>query len=405
MVKLVDRVGLAAPSDNDLEELMERFDTAGDGSVGWKEFVSESFAGGSAGGGEELEAVSRFKSMVRKCIRKGVDYRAAFERLDEGFKGSLSLIDFKSALQELGSGLTEGETNALALKFRSPASARRGEEGDSARVVLYLELLHSLVPVREVEWEEPDGWRIEEKLRSMIKNRFEFWVPGKLKKAFKFFDRPTPRGRIGVDQLSDGLKRLKAFRLSASQEKRLFDIMDLSGEGRVTYSDFVTFVRDANYNDVCMKVIAELGKATVRWSEVKKGLEKKDDNGSGVVSMKVFKDAMDKLGVTLSKADCLRLVLRFDEEGQNVSISKFIDFVKNGGKRKNLDGDDVMDDEDDDDDDDDDLSDDDNEDDDKAGKKAGAGKKQKVAKLMKKLKAKVRARESRLHVDIQYCRM
>ncbi|GMH78351.1 hypothetical protein TL16_g07766 [Triparma laevis f. inornata] len=319
MVKLVNRISLAAPSDNDLEELMERFDTAGDGSVGWKEFVSESFAGGGAGAGEELEAVSRFKTMVRKCIRKGVDYRAALERLDEDFKGSLTMIDFKSALQELGGGLTEGETNALALKFRSPASARRGESGDSARIVLYLELLHSLVPVREVEWEEPDGWRIEEKLRSMIKNRFEFWVPGKLKKAFKFFDRPTPRGRIGVDQLSDGLKRLKAFRLSASQEKKLFDIMDLSGEGRVTYSDFVTFVRDANNSDVCMKVIADLGKATVRWSEVKKTLEKKDSNGSGVVSVKDFKEAMEKLGVSISKSDCMRLLLsgeKFFDQGE-----------------------------------------------------------------------------------------
>ena len=392
MVRLVDRVGLAAPSDNDLDELMERFDTAGDGSVGWKEFVSESFAGGCAGAGEELEAVSRFKTMVRKCIRKGIDYRAAFERLDEGFKGSMSLIDFKSALQELGGGLTEGETNALALKFRSPASARRGEEGESARVVLYLELLHSLVPVREVEWEEPDGWRIEEKLRSMIKNRFEFWVPGKLKKAFKYFDRPTPRGRIGVDQLSDGLKRLKAFRLSASQEKKLFDIMDLSGEGRVTYSDFVTFVRDANYNDVCMKLIAEFGKATIRWSEVKKSLEKRDDNGSGVVSMNDFKDVMEKLGVSLSKADCLRLVLRFDEEeNQNVNVSKFVDFVKNGGKRKNFDGDDFVDDEEDEDEDD--LYSDD-DDGDKADRRK-AGEKQKVAKLMKKLRAKVQAAEDK----------
>ncbi|GMH97812.1 hypothetical protein TrST_g7069 [Triparma strigata] len=386
MVKLVNRINLAAPSDNDLEELMERFDTAGDGSVGWKEFVSESFAGGGSGAGEELEAVSRFKTMVRKCIRKGVDYRAAFERLDEGFKGSLTMIDFKSALQELGGGLTEGETNALALKFRSPASARRGESGDSARVVLYLELLHSLVPVREVEWEEPDGWRIEEKLRSMIKNRFEFWVPGKLKKAFKFFDRPTPRGRIGVDQLSDGLKRLKAFRLSASQEKKLFDIMDLSGEGRVTYSDFVTFVRDANNNDVCMKVITELGKATVRWSEVKKALEKKDSNGSGLISVKDFKEAMEKLGVSISKSDCMRLLLRFDdEENQNVEVSKFVEFVKSGGKRKGDDEDDVVSDSE--------GESDEDEDDDAEG--AISKKKQKVAKLMKKLKSKVQTAEDK----------
>ena len=388
MIRLVNRVELAAPSDNDLEELMERFDSGGDGSVGWKEFVCESFGGGGSGSGEELEAVSRFKTMMRKCIRKGIDYRAAFDKLDEGYKGSLSLIDFKAAIQDLGGGLTEGEINALAVKFKSPASARRGETGDGARVVLYLELLHSLMPVREVEWDEPDGWRIEEKLRSMIKNRFEFWVPGKLKKAFKFFDRPTPRGRIGVDQLSDGLKRLKAFRLSASQEKKLFDIIDLGGSGRIAYSDFLTFVKDPNYNDVCMKAISELGKATVMWNEVKKSLEKKDESGRGVVSMKDFKSVLSKFQVDLSKSDILRLMSRFDdEEAQNVSIQKFVDFVKQGGKRKGEDDGEVFSDEDDDDEDDEDG---DSEDEGRKG-----GKKKKVIALMKKLKKRLLAAEDK----------
>ncbi|GMH77661.1 hypothetical protein TrRE_jg7069 [Triparma retinervis] len=387
MIKLVNRLNLAAPSDNDLEELMDRFDTGGDGSVGWKEFVSESFGGGGSGSGEELEAVSRFKAMMRKCIRKGIDYRAAFDKLDEGYKGSLSLIDFKAALQDLGGGLTEGEINALAVKFKSPAAARRGETGDGARVVLYLELLHSLMPARDIEWEEPDGWRIEEKLRSMIKNRFEFWVPGKLKKAFKFFDKPTPRGKIGIDQLSDGLKRLKAFRLSASQEKKLFDIMDLSGSGRITTSDFVTFVRDSTYNDVCMKCISELGKATVMWSEVKKNLEKKDESGRGIVSMKDFKSVLSKLQCDLSKSDILRLMARFDDEdSQNVNIAKFVDFVKQGGKRKGDEEGELF--SDDEEDDEEDSGDEDDED-------TGSGKKKKATALMKKLKKRLQAAEDK----------
>ena len=173
------------------------------------------------------------------------------------------------------------------------------------------------MPAREVEWDEPDGWRIEEKLRSMIKNRFEFWVPGKLNKAFKFFDRPTARGKLGVDQLADGLRRLKAFRLSASQEKRLFEIMDMSGKGWVSYNDFVAFVRDANLADVSMKIVSDLKKQSVKAGEVKKALEKVA-GGNGLVGLKEFKEAMDKLGVTLSKSECTRLSNWFflDEEGQ-----------------------------------------------------------------------------------------
>jgi Ca2+-binding EF-hand superfamily protein len=382
LVKLVNKVKLAAPSDNDVEELLERYDTNGDGSVGWKEFISESFAGGGVGAGEEMEAISRFKVMIKRCVRKGIDYRAAFERLDEGFKGSLSSIDFKSALQELGGGLTEGEINALAGKFRVPGTVRGGAES-AERTVLYIELLHSLMPAREVEWDEVDGWRIEEKLRSMIKNRFEFWVPGKLNKAFKFFDRPTPNGKINVDQLADGLKRLKAFRLSSSQEQRLFEIMDMGGNGHVTYNDFVVFVRDANFSDVANKIIGDLRKNSIKSGEVKKILEKAA-SGNALLGIKEFKDCMDALGVTLSKSDCMRLSnwMFVDEENSNISVKQFVDFVKRDGKREDGAGDDGF------------LSDDaSDDDDDESGDDEDKSKK--GAKLLKKLKERLQKAENK----------
>ena len=402
MKSLINKTSMATLSDNDMDELMARYDTAGDGSVGWKEMIAEAFAGGGNAAGDELEAVSRFKNMMRKCIRKGIDYRAAFESCDQGFKGSITIGDFKTVMGELGSGMTEGEINALALKFRTPTSVRNSGSGldSDARVVLYLEMLHSLMPVRPSEWEDPDGWRTEEKLRSMIKNRFEFWVPGKLKKAFKFFDRPTPRGKLNISQLADGLKRLKAFRMSASQEKQLFNIMDLSGKGWVDFSDFCVFVKDANHFDVAAKVVSELTKGGVGKKEVKTELEKFDENMSGLISQSNFKKALEKVGVTLSKSDCSRLVMRFDdEESGNLSIDKFFEFVKCGGMRKNAgeDEDDVLDD---DDDDEDDSS---EEEGDEKGKKKKSTKKKskkessgvKISSLMKKLKAKLQKAEEK----------
>ena len=406
MKKLITKTKMATIGDNDMDELMVRFDTAGDGSVGWKEFVSETFAGGGSAGGDELESISRFKTMMRKCIRKGVDYRAAFESSDQGFKGSLSMNDFKSVMEELGGGMTEGEVNALAMKFRTPLIGRNGGgggvdgSGSGARVVLYLEMLHSLMPVRPVEWDDADGWRTEEKLRSMIKNRFEFWVPGKLKKAFKFFDRPTPRGKLSVNQLSDGLKRLKAFRMSASQEKQLFNIMDMSGKGYITFADFCVFVKDANNSDVCAKVISELSKGGVSKKEIKKELNVFDSNMSGLISLGDFKGTMDKLGVTLSKSDCVRMILRFDdEESGNLEINKFNDFVKTGGVRMEVDEDELMDDDEEVGDGDEEEEGDESEDEGKS--KKGKGKKDKkkkggkVGALMKKLKMKLQHAEEK----------
>ena len=105
----------------------------------------------------------------------------------------MSLENFRSTLDELNSGFTEQEVLALSRRFRNAASSSAlsstggGGAHDSARVINYFDLLHALSPMRDIDWDSPDEWRVEEKLRSMIKNKFEYWLPGKLKKAFKFF--------------------------------------------------------------------------------------------------------------------------------------------------------------------------------------------------------------------------
>ena len=114
-------------------------------------------------------------------------------------------------------------------------------------------------------------------------------------------------------------------------------------------------------------------------------LEKHDDNMSGLISVNDFKSSMEKLGVTLSKSDCNRLVMRFDvEESNNLNVENFLEIVKTGGVR-NDDGEN---------DDDDDLLDDDSDDDGKKMKKTNKGE-VKINVLMKKLKTKLQNAEEK----------
>ena len=132
----------------------------------------------------------------------------------------------------------------------------------------------------------------------MIRKRFDFWVPGKLRKAFKHFDQARS-GAISEAELSHGLRQLK-MRLSAEQEHTLFGVLDLDGSGKITYPEFVVFVRDPNHRDVSAKVLRRLRRRGKGGAAAVKALSKFDTNGSGLVGRGDFTSALDYLGVGLS---------------------------------------------------------------------------------------------------------
>ena len=166
--------------------------------------------------GASSDAVDILRDALKVKVREGVDFRAAFEREDGAYSGVLDRPAFTRVLQELDCSLAPKDLDALESKFR--AASRGG--------VHYVEMLNVVLPPRP---EKGENWRVEEKLRAMIKRRFEWWQPGALRRAFKHFDTAR-KGRFAEGDLADGLRALK-FKLSAEQEHDLFAALDLDKDG------------------------------------------------------------------------------------------------------------------------------------------------------------------------------
>ena len=311
--------------DNDM--LLGRFDLMGDGRVGIQELERFLAAGRpelgsstkSLGDGMYPGALSKLREVVTKCVSRGIDFRAAFEKHDPDVNGLVSSAGFRQALAELRVNLSEGDVAEIEAKFAGP---------NGPTEVLHLDLLHLITPGNSSNPNRLGGdvWRHEEKLRQLIKRRFQWWVPGKLRKCFKHFDQ-LRRGTITETELSDGLKTLK-FRLSAEQEHALFGAIDLDGDGAVTYCDLVVFVKDPNHRHVAHRFRSELNKGQVSPSSLKRLLDERDTNASGLVGPGDFARVLQRLGCDLTEDEVRRLTLRFDEnEDGNVAIARVMSFV------------------------------------------------------------------------------
>ncbi len=178
-----------------------------------------------------------------------MDYRSVFERLDDDFSGMISTKTFHAALNDLESDLTNLEVEGLESRFGIDSKSapflshpnhtiERENELDkdlnltryhqqqwktefAPQHIKYVEMLHWAAtaflssPNEEseanVNWinnnsmQQHSDWQVEERFRQMIRQKFDFWLRGKLRKAFKHFDT-TRIGVIAENQFSIGLQ-------------------------------------------------------------------------------------------------------------------------------------------------------------------------------------------------------
>ncbi len=178
-----------------------------------------------------------------------MDYRSVFERLDDDFSGMISTKAFRAALNDLESDLTNLEVEELESQFGVDSKSasflcdpnypiereneldrdlnlsryhqQQRRTGFAPQYIKYVEMLHwaattfSSSPNEEseanVNWinnnsmQQYGDWQIEERFRQMIRQKFDFWLRRKLRKAFKHFDT-TRIGVITENQFSIGLQ-------------------------------------------------------------------------------------------------------------------------------------------------------------------------------------------------------
>jgi len=204
--------------------------------------------------------------------------------------------------------------HGAALEARFRASTKGG--------VQYVEMLNTALPSGSGE-----RWRSEERLRAMIRRRFEWRAPGRLRRAFRHFDAGRA-GKVTERDLADGLRALK-LALSSEQDHSLFEAMDLDGDGCIDYAEFVVFVRDPCHRFLEQKVKYAVATAGTSANAARRALDDLDTNASGLLGPADFGRALQRLGVDISSSERARLALRFDaHEDGNVSVQRFFAFLK-----------------------------------------------------------------------------
>eukprot|EP00752_Nemacystus_decipiens_P007715 g6898.t1 len=366
-----DRLG-----DEEAAEILDHFDPHGDGSICYADFLRELEKGadedevyrrsplrGSSPSGKNIDggqhrdkstsARGRLEASVRRAIERGIDYRREMELEEEGAgagrekglkEGTVSRQTFRTTMKRIRADLSEGELRDLENRFAavsgSTAAGRVRGGGAAAAVaegVRYVELLRWGAPRRVSGVGDNETWAEEERLRQMIRRRFDIWIPGALKKAFRHFDARR-KAKVSEADLSDGLRRL-GLELTTRQERALFKAMDLDGRGHLVYPDLVVFARDPNHHEVRDKILRQLRRVTE--SRIRGELERKDPSDSGVVSEQALAKVLGKLGVDLAGADLGRLMHRFDvHEDGTASIERVLSFFLCGENFRDGDSDD-----------------------------------------------------------------
>jgi Ca2+-binding EF-hand superfamily protein len=287
--------------------------------VSVKTLVREDFLTGetkAAEVGDVAISLGKLRELRKKWVRDGVDYRYIMERYDESLKGALPRAEFAKALNELEAGLSDGEVLALAKRFNT--------HGD----VAYLQFLHTIR--RDAGGADEDGGvgELEEQLRGMIRRRFQYWTPGKLREPFKHFSQGRKTGFSEAD-FAEGMREL-GFTPPAEVEQALFKRMDLDNRGKVSYMAFITFVRDPNYHDVELKLAKRIRKLKIGVKEVRRALETSSkDQDPACLSYREFRRALEKVALELPGRDVERISGRYDaKDDRHVGIEAFLRFVK-----------------------------------------------------------------------------
>ncbi|CAM9630579.1 unnamed protein product, partial [Ectocarpus sp. 4 AP-2014] len=367
-------LGFNRLGDEEAAEILDRFDPHGDGNIRYEDFLREieegegdhvrrspsprgrkAFdSGGTSGRG-------RLQASLSRAIDRGIDYRREMELEEEGRSGSavgtgmkegmVSRQSFRTVMKRIKADLSEGDLADLEKRFAVSSSSsssidgglvgsfsggRGRAAGNAAAGVRYLELLHWGAPGGDSRGGDDETWAAEERLRQMIRRRFDIWIPGTLKKAFRHFDARR-KGKVSETDLSDGLRRL-GLELTTRQERGLFRTMDLDTQGFLVYPDLVVFARDPNHHDVRDKVLGRLNR--VNESRIRGELERRDPSDSGVISEKALRKVLEDFGVDLAGADLGRLMHRFDvHEDGTASIERVVSFCLLSGNNDDPAGD------------------------------------------------------------------
>jgi calcium-binding protein CML len=200
------------------------------------------------------------------------------------------------------------------------------ENGDGQ--ISYTEFLGAVAPYRPGD---AQVYKLAEKLRRVIRKRAHS-RGGDFRDPFRHFDADD-RSYFTYAEFRDGLSVLPDFQdLTRDCLKSLFQQMDLNGDRKVTFNEFVVFVGDPTYIDVEDRIrylLVRLAGKDFKHADFGRVFEKLDRRGTGEISPEDFRAALRGVGLRLSESEIKRVVSRFDVNGDGcVSYSEFLEFCE-----------------------------------------------------------------------------
>lgn len=312
---------------SDVDELLEYFDTEGDGKISFEEFCDViegrnqgDIVGSSSSSSRTERLYIRMRREIRNHWKNGKDYRIIFEDLDRGRRGILNVSDFKKCMIDLGLSLSREEMNQVLRRF-DPL-----DKG----TVDYVEFLREISPSRRSHNNISNTTiKAADRLRNMIRQRCKD-MDGNLRDPFRHFAQR--RSSFRLRGFEDGLRKLE-FKLNLDEIKDLFYLLDIKKNGEIRFSEFSMFVGGTRYTDAEDKLRHAITKMARNWDggrNMKRAFERIDRDGKGYITARDFEDAIRDCGFgDVTKRDAKELVLRFDENGDDkVSYREFMTFVK-----------------------------------------------------------------------------
>jgi len=321
-------------ADGETRAVLERFDTTGDGTVSFEEFLEHILRGDPLARKDEAGAVAesgqapgaQFDSqqiaIMRRVLyvaqRRGIELRALFEEQDaHGQHGFVTPQAFADALHAADSTTPAVAVNELISALDAESMGR----------VEYIWVLHS--------GERNAGGsraRFEEQLRAMV--REQELLQKSLRVPFTHFDRKR-KGRFDSKAWRRAVADL-ALEVSTADLEDTFARMNLSGSGRVTFNEFAVFVRDPEFAQAMERKVRKLIMSLVvleSWDrdigDMNRALRSCLDGEDEKVDRHSLKLGLRKLGLDLPREDLVRLIARYDVHGNGrasyLEISQFLE--------------------------------------------------------------------------------
>jgi Ca2+-binding EF-hand superfamily protein len=336
--------------------IFSTYDTSGDNSLNYEEFLHLLRDGGKPKSTMKLDADTEL--IVRSIRRKLEDHlgpgassarriKETFAEMDHNRNGRVDKTEFERAMAQLRVELSRADLSLLFERFDPDRNGLDYKE--------FLELLNfagsaTAEPATAKDRVDPRLREDTDAIVARIRRKLEDYLgPGassakKIKETFADIDH-NRNGTLDKNEFEKAMSILRVD-IARADIAMLFQRFDTNRNG-LDYKEFLDLLNfdggagqaDAQLKDDTDAIAARirrkledyLGPGAKSAKRVKEAFAEMDRNRSGTLDKNEFEEAMRLLRVDVSRADVALLYQRFDTDRNGLDYKEFLDLLNFGG--------------------------------------------------------------------------